>query len=104
VVRIRNKARHNAQYGEWVDFHVRRTSCYVAFTKSNERVIFLINVLIFDHSFPDEVREFLQAECQVVDMLLLEDQLALVDDKQWSDKSSSVRRDVDAIMWFVLVN
>lgn len=81
-----------------------RISCNVAFTKSNKRVILLINVLIFDHSFPDEVREFLQTECQVVDVLLLQDKLALGDDEKWSHKSASVRCDVDAIVWFVLVN
>ena len=103
-MRVRNEARDNAQDGEWVDLHVGRISCNVAFTKSNERVILLINVLIFDHSFPDKVRELLETERQVVDVLLLQDQLALGDDEQWSDKPSSVGCDVDAIVWFVLVN
>ena len=90
MVRVRNEAGNDTQDGEWINLHV---SCHwldVLLAKSDESIVFLINVKVLNDTFTEEVREVFETESKIFDVLLLKLGLAILTHDEWPNKSSTV--------------
>lgn len=60
MMRIRDQTGNDTQDREWVDFHVSRSQLDCLFIQSDQAVVFLVHIQIFNHALPNKVREVFQ--------------------------------------------
>lgn len=70
MVRIWDETCDNAKNREWIDLHVGSWFSDLLLVERDKSVVFFIHIKVLNYAFFEEVREILESQCQVVDMLL----------------------------------